>query len=232
MISGKSGSGVTHLLQAVSNNYSNKKNVLFTNAQWMVYLIKQIKTDIELNKFQDHFLTFDIILIDNIQFFYKKSSRYSRFIIGLIKKCERINKVMILGCSEPGKDITKIKIYTKAFTIKKIELKPLNSESVFQLLKKLCEFEPSIPDKLLFVISGYNGSIQQYVNCLISIRFKSKVKNIDLHSLLVEEIEEQFRIEKYFSKQQFRKCFIQLRLNLWKEKVANVHPMNVSISNK
>ncbi len=73
-------------------------------------------------------------------------------------------------------------------------------KKVYGLIKK---------DRLIYAISNYNGTIQQYIHCLISIRFKSKVQNIKLNALSLGEIDALFEISKYFPKQQFRRCFIQ-----------------------
>ena len=107
------------------------------------------------------------------------------------------------------------KKYSKHFTLNRIELKPLNSINVFKVLKNLCEYEKMIPENLIYAISGYNGSIQEHINCLISIRFKSKVEGIIIKSLSPEEIEGRFNIKNYFRKQQFRKCFKKDQLLLW-----------------
>ena len=221
IVSGKSGSGITHLLHAITNNHS-KKNVLFTNAQWIIHLIKKAGPNNRLTDFQDYILSFDIIVIDNLQFFYKRSTQYSLFIINILKECERIKKPVVLGCSKPDCDLTRSRKNTKTLVFKRIELKPLSGDCVFKVLKEMCIYEVSIPDKLLFVISDYNGTVQDYINCLISIRFRSKIENINLFSLSIEDLDQKFKIKDYFPKQQFRKCTTQYRLNLWEEFQENI----------
>ena len=59
--------------------------------------------------------------------------------------------------------------------------------------------------------------MQDYVNCLVSIRFKSKAEEIDLRTLSVEELEQKFTIKNYFPRQQFRKGFMLELPLLWVE---------------
>ena len=82
-----------------------------------------------------------------------------------------------------------IKKYSTLLSLQRIEIKQLSGNNVFKVLKNLCEFENLITDNLMYVLSGYNGSIQQHINCLISIRFKSKVDNINIKLLSTDEID-------------------------------------------
>lgn len=218
VVSGKQGSGVTHLLHALCNKLISKgKNVLYTTGQSIIHILKRIGSEGELKKFQNYLLSFELVAIDNIQFFYKKAVRFTHFISDLIQKFKPLQKSLFLGCSNPAKDFTKSKKYLNVLSLQRIELKTLGSSTIFRILKNLCEYEELIPERLLYVISGFNGSIQQYINCLVSIRFKSKIEGIDLTALSPGEIEKKFRIENYFPKQQFRKCFKVQEYLLWDE---------------
>ena len=105
--------------------------------------------------------------------------------------------------------------------LNRIELNQLSGYDVFKALKELCSTEDQLPEMLLYAISGYNGSIQQHINCLISIRFNTKLKEIKKANLSVEDFDKEFELKKYFPKQQFRKSFIQTQLmfNHEKEKI-------------
>jgi hypothetical protein len=60
--------------------------------------------------------------------------------------------------------------------------------------------------------------IQQHINCLISIRFNPKLKDIKTNDWSVEEFEKEFELKNYFPKQQLRKSFIQTQLMFIHEK--------------
>lgn len=214
VISGKNGCGVTHLLNAICNKISgkNKKTFLIT-AQWLLHIYKQLKTENDKKNLIKYLGTYDVIAIDNIQFLYRKTKDRSTFIADIIKQCLSKKQTILIGCSDPAKDITRSKKYMKDVLIDRLELRQLNSLNVFRSLKHLCSPEDAIPDNLIYAISGYNGSIQQYINCLISIRFKIRTQNIDPNVLSAEQFDRFFDLKKYFPQQQFRKCFKQTQLS-------------------
>ena len=218
IISGSPGSGVTHLLHAISNKWIEAgKMVLFTTGQSIIYILKKIESEEGRGRFKKYLLAYDMLAIDNFQFFYKKSFPLSNFISALVDECQKARKPFFIGCSNPSKDITRSKKYSKLFPLTRINLRNSSSQNVFRILKNLCEHEENIPEQLLYLISGYNGSMQEYINCLVSIRFKSKAEGIDLRSLSVEELEQIFTIKNYFPRQQLRKGFISELPLLWME---------------
>ena len=210
LLHGNKGSGVTHLLNSYANYllYENRK-VFYITAQWLIHINKELRTDKEVNDFLNFILSNDFIVIDNTQCFYKRSVKHKHFIYELLKQSTHRGKNVLLGCSLPERDFTKTKEFKSLFDIRRVQIRSSASEMVFKMLKGLCTFEDRVPDKLLYLISGYNGSAQQYINCLISIRFKSRVENIDLTVLSLEELERSFKIKSYFPKQQFRRTFMQ-----------------------
>lgn len=210
LLYGNKGSGVTHLLNAYANYLLHKNTkVFYITSQWLIHINKELKTDEELNEFLNFILSNDLIVIDNTQCFYKRSVKHKHFIYELLKQSKQRGKIVLLGCSLPEKDFTKTKEFRSLFNIRRVQIRSSASEMVFKMLKGLCTVEDRVPDKLLYLISGYNGTPQQYINCLISIRFKSRIDNQDLYALSLEELESRFKIRNYFPKQQFRKTFLQ-----------------------
>ena len=213
VISGNSGQGVTHLLNAIGNSLiKQNKQLLFISAQWLLHVTKTLKTEENKNDFIKKLNTYDVLAIDNIQFLYRKAKNQSVYIENIILSFTRSNKLVLLGCSDSSKDITKSKKMLKKLAPERIELRELSSVDVFKVLKQLCSAEDNIPDNLIYAISGYNGSIQQHINCLISIRFNMKSTCINPQTLPLEEFNSLFDLKKYFPKQQFRKCFLQTQL--------------------
>lgn len=214
IISGSNGSGVTHLLNALCNRLNaQNKTVMYITAQWLLNIGKTIKTENELELFCEYLDKFDVIAIDNIQFIYRKALRQSKFILDIITFRNNSNKLIFLGCSDLNKDITKSKKLVNRINLKRIELRELSTYDVFRALKQLCSLEDNLPDMLLYAISGYNGMIQQHINCLISIRFNSEIKKHNLDQMTLDEFDKLFNLKKYFPSQQFRKCFNQTQLD-------------------
>lgn len=219
IISGESGSGITHILNALCNTQlQQNKRVMYITAQWLLYIYKLLITESEKEQFYNFILTHDSVAIDNIQFLHRKTKNQSNFILNIIKLIQNQNKTIVLGCSNSNKDITKSKKIMQGILLKRIELNQLSSYDVFKALKQLCSPEDQLPELLLYAISGYNGVIQQHINCLISVRFNPKLKEIKTHNLSVEEFDKTFELKKYFPKQQLRKSFIQTQLMFIHEK--------------
>jgi hypothetical protein len=210
VLKGEKGSGVTHLLHAGANKIKlSKHKVCVITAEWIVQMCK-VSTSVQKKKeIQRFFLKHDAVFIDNLQFFYRKSSAYLDFLKEIVDELLAKNKKVILGCSDKTKDVTKSKKFKFSIPFKRLRLKSSSSLSVFKILKNLCSAEDNIPDHLIYLISGYNGTAQQYINCLVSIRFKSKLDEIDLTHLSAEDLESRFNIRSYFPQQQLRKHLLQ-----------------------
>jgi chromosomal replication initiation ATPase DnaA len=214
VISGKSGSGITHVLNAICNTYiGHNKKVLCINTQWLFHIEKLLKFDHDSDMFLESLMKFDVIAIDNLQLLYHKSNVRKQFMIDIINFAHINGKSIILGCSNPDRDFTKSKKLAQDFNFQRIELKELSTYDVFKALTNLCTPEDEIPEALLYAISGYNGMIQQHIQCLISIRFNPLLKAIKGKDLAIEDYERLFNIKSYFPKQQFRKCFYQMKFD-------------------
>ena len=218
IISGKPGSGVTHILNAICcENIKKNKRVMSITSQWLLYFFKKYKTIEEKNKLNTYLLSFDVLAIDNVQFLYRKSQAHSNHFINLLKLMRKCGKTIILGCSDISKDFTKSKQFEKNFNWRRIELKEVSGYDIYLALKSLCAAEDNVPDKLLYVISAYNGTMQEHINCLISVRFNAKLKQLNSDEITQEQLNEEFELKKYFPKQQFRKTYIQSEINFPKK---------------
>ncbi|MBK9283522.1 MAG: ATP-binding protein [Sphingobacteriaceae bacterium] len=214
VIHGASGSGVTHLLNACGKETEKRnKKAIYLTAEWFTEIIRSKSKEEQKKEFYEQLSSFDLVCVDNIQFFYRKKKSITLDLIELSNYLLKSGKKIIFGCSKLGYDITRSKKINWPGESIRVQLSPLAGLTVFKLLKRLCTPEDKIPDSLLFLISGYNASIEQYINCLISIRFKSRINNIDLLSLTIEELEIEFRIKNYFPQQQLRKSFMQSSLH-------------------
>ena len=212
VISGKSGSGITHVLNAICNTYiGHNKKVLCINTQWLFHIEKLLKFDHDSDMFLESLMKFDVIAIDNLQLLYHKSTGKKQFMIDIINFAHINGKSIILGCSNSDRDFTKSKKIVKDFNFQRIELKELSTYDVFKALTNLCTPEDEIPEALLYAISGYNGMIQQHIQCLISIRFNPLLKASKGKDLSIDYYERFFNIKSYFPKKQFRKCFYQMK---------------------
>jgi chromosomal replication initiation ATPase DnaA len=213
ILSGKSGSGVTHLLNALCHDYIRQgKNGIVISMQSILYIASLLKTEEDVFIFFNHISKQNVIAIDNLQYIFNKSKKQLSFFLQIIQFAHSSHVKIILGCSDLKKDITKSKKIMKDIQFQRIELKDLSSYDVFKALKNLCSMEDEISDGLLYAISGYNGSIKQHVHCLIAIRFNPLFKTMASKNLSISDFDDLFQIKSYFPTQQFRKCFYQMRL--------------------
>jgi chromosomal replication initiation ATPase DnaA len=223
VLSGKSGSGVTHLLNAICHDYIRQgKNSIVVSMQSILYIASLLKSDEDVSLFFNHISKQNFIAIDNLQHIFNKSKKQLAFFLQIIQFAHAHQIKIILGCSDLKKDITKSKKIMKDIQFQRMELKDLSSYDVFKALKNLCSMEDEISDGLLYAISGYNGTIRQHVHCLITIRFNPLFKTMASKNLSISDFDDLFHIKSYFPKQQFRKCFYQMRLPFkQQDKVVN-----------
>jgi chromosomal replication initiation ATPase DnaA len=213
LVTADSGNGVTHLLNAVCNKWiSLGKKVVCYSARSIVYILKKLKSHTALKGFRNYLLLHDLLVVDSIQYFYRKSRRYTGFLLDLFKEFREAQKPVIMGCSKPQKDFTRP--LKNAVTINPVHIKPLSGIDVFRILKHLCEFECHIPESLLYAISSYNGSVNEYINCLVSLRFKTRCNGTEIPDVAWEELDRLFSLKSYFPKQQFRKGFVPFQLQI------------------
>ena len=93
IISGESGSGVTHILNAICNTYiQQNKKVMFITAQWLLYINKLLKTESEKYQFNSFIIYHDLVAIDNIQCLHRKTKQQSNFILSLIQLIQNNQK--------------------------------------------------------------------------------------------------------------------------------------------
>jgi chromosomal replication initiation ATPase DnaA len=214
-IAGQSGNGVTHFCHAVCNYWLERNyKVMIISSEWLAHF-SCILVDKQRKAFLNELNTYDVIAIDNIEFNFKKSKKKTDLFYELIQSRNQSEKCIILGCSDLKKDVLKNK-NVSFINFQKVILKEPTSTDVFRALKSNISREDGIPEILLYLISSYNGSIQEHLNCLISLRFRLNPKDINLEQMTFQEIDSLFELKKYFKRQQFRKCFFQYELDFSK----------------
>lgn len=213
VVSGPGGCGVTHLLNSAGNFFEErKKEARYITAEWLCEIYRKFTSKTAKKEFLAELTTCDLLCVDNMQYFHRRKKDYQNFLMLIVERMHAEGKKIILGCSQDKKDITRSKKIKWPDNFVRIELQMLAGFTVFRLLKRLCTPEDRIPDSLLFLISGYNGSIEQYINCLISVRFRSRLQELDIDQLEPKQLEKIFNLKSYFPEQQLRRSFIQSSL--------------------
>lgn len=214
IITGNSGSGVTHVLCAICNELvKTGRRLMYITTQSFLYVIKKLRTPDSLLKFENELLKFDVIAIDNVQHLYRKAKKIGKVFFDLLRKCVDSKKIILIGRSDSLKDITKSNRNFRDLNFDSVKIKELSTRDIYLALNSNCSAEDNISGKLLYAISGYNGTVQEHINCLVSIRFSDKLKNINTENYTIEQLDELFELKKYFPVQQFRKCFRQVEID-------------------
>ncbi len=205
IIESTKGRGVSHLLNAIGNHYLDlHKKVIYISSQW---LLKLIELNYKFNGVESVYQwidNFDVIIIDNMEFLYRRFTKVALELKDKIKSLYQSQKVFIAGVTS-HLDFTKQNKYSSLKHHSRIFLKEMSIRDLFMALKSHTTLEDHIPDKVLYAISHYNGPFQNHLNALISVRFKFETSKINWEVMSVNEIDLFLGLKKYFPKQQLRK---------------------------
>ena len=207
VISGTEGSGVTHTIKSICQNQQREKGkTLYLST---TYFSNEQLLPINRKKILHELSQCTLLAIDNLQNWYKIKKRAVDFLITLSYLCLQRKTTLLLGCSDEKKDITRSTEFGAATQHSRIRLKNPSYGEAVSLLKFLCEYENNIPKNIPEEIASFNGTYQQYINCLIHIRFQSKIKGVNLFALSKKERSEIFGLKYFFTQSQLRKAFIR-----------------------
>lgn len=205
IIEGTKGRGVSHLLNAIGNHYLDLyKKVIYISSQW---LLKLVELNYQFNGVESVYQwidNFDVIILDNMEFLYRRFSKVALELKEKIKNLFQSQKILIAGVTS-NLDFTKQNKYKSPKPYSRIFFKEMSSRDVFMALKSHTTLEDHIPDKVLYTISHYNGPFQNHLNALISVRFKFETSKINWEEMSIGEIDLFLELKKYFPKQQLRK---------------------------
>ena len=204
-LEGKSGNGITHLLHAVCNTFTeNGLPSQMISARWMKKFLKDYKNENSENVLINELTSTKLLAIDNTQEFYFRSKRELNFILNIIQQAEETGTFLLFGSSSTT--ASQFKKITATQRIKKIYIKSPDIDSVTELIHHFLEYENTLKKEAAQKIAYYNGTSQQYINCLIDLRYSKGKNSIGEETAFNTEINTVLR--KHFSGPQFRKCFL------------------------
>jgi hypothetical protein len=199
---GKNGNGVTHLLNATCNKFKGKKaKTEIISWRWIKKMIKEKGKEFTIDEFLDFFSNYDLLGIDDIQEFNIKNRQQHLILMSFLELCNSAGIQLLFGCSKPEKN--PMKYFAEEYPIKFIRIKNIDIESTYRLINYLLEHESKIPEYITRKVAKHNGTIQEYINCLISLRYQPEKFN-----LTGEESNQSLKFKKFFNSPQLRKCFL------------------------
>ncbi len=195
-IYGGVGLGKTHLMQAVGNSIVNNKinkRVLYTPSEdFTNEMISAIQTNTSIN-FRKKFRTYDILMIDDIQFLAGKEGSQEEF-FHTFNTLYNAKKQIILTSDRPPKEIKKLqdRLISRFEWGLLADIKRPNYETRVAILRQKC-VEENITLKhevLEFIAENFDDNIRQLEGSLIKILAFSSYKKVKPHQIELADVKQ------------------------------------------
>jgi len=185
-IYGGTGHGKTHLIQAVGNhikiNTPNKKIYYLTSEKFTLDLMNSISTG-TANQFKEKYRKYDLLIVDDIQFFAGKSKTEEEF-FHLFNSFYDNNKQIIFSSDKHPNFILgledRLKSRLNSGMIVEIPSPDLESRiQIFKAKSSMLNFSIS-PEIIEYLASSVEGNIRELEGVLNSIICQARLKGRDL----------------------------------------------------
>ncbi len=195
-IYGGVGLGKTHLMQAVGNSIVNNKinkRVLYTSTEdFTNEMISAIQTNTTIN-FRKKFRTYDILMIDDIQFLAGKEGSQEEF-FHTFNTLYNAKKQIILTSDRPPKEIKRLqdRLISRFEWGLLADIKRPNYETRVAILRQKCVEENITlkPEVLEFIAENFDDNIRQLEGSLIKILAFSSYKKVKPHQIEITDVKE------------------------------------------
>ena len=195
-IYGGVGLGKTHLMQAVGNyliqNKVNKRVLYTPTEDFTNEMISAIQTNTTIN-FRKKFRTYDILMIDDIQFLAGKDGSQEEF-FHTFNTLYNAKKQIILTSDRPPKEIKKLqdRLISRFEWGLLADIKRPNYETRVAILRQKCDEEKITlkPDVLEFIAENFDDNIRQLEGSLVKILAFSSYKKIKPHQIEITNVKQ------------------------------------------
>ncbi len=183
---GSTGHGKTHLIQSVGNHIKNvnpnKKVYYLTSEKFTLDLMNSISSG-TANQFKEKYRKYDLLIVDDIQFFAGKQKTEEEF-FHLFNSFYENNKQIIFSSDKHPNFIVgledRLKSRLNSGMIVEIPSPDLESRiQIFKIKSSLMNFSLS-PEIIEYLASSIEGNIRELEGVLNSIICQSKLKGRDL----------------------------------------------------
>ncbi len=193
-IYGNSALGKTHLLQATAHRIIDTKpemNVFYTTSEnFTNEFVEAIKNG-DTNKFRKKYRNFDVLLVDDIQFFQKKESTLEE-LFHTFNELFHERKQLVFACDRPAKSLSAIEDrlrtrFDSGLSVK-IELPNYEIRKAI-LLSRTAEEKIYIPEEVIdYIAQNIESDIRLLEGSLTKIIAYSSLKKKDISLDLAKEI--------------------------------------------
>jgi chromosomal replication initiator protein len=188
-ITGGVGVGKTHLMHAIGNMYAKtapQKNFIFYTSEDIInkiynsLSINKTEDDTDTQKIKDEFLDFDLLLVDDIQFFGKGKEKITEIFFGIFNKMVGMNKKIIVASD---KNLEQLAIRMEQRVVSRLGsgivclISNPNNEAIKEIIKsKLSNSGENFKftdDALQFLTNRSNGDIRKLDGIINTITFQA-----------------------------------------------------------
>ncbi len=193
-IYGDTGRGKTHIMQAVGNsikaNHQDKKVFYVTSEKFAVDYMNSLQLG-TANKFKEKYRKYDVLIMDDVQFFSSKEKIQEEF-FHLFNTLKETNRQLICSSDKHPNNIPELEDRLKSrFNAGMIvDVAAPDFESRLSILKaKLTKQGISLPQELIeFIATSIEGNVRELEGITNSIAMQTQVKGRELNILEIKNI--------------------------------------------
>ncbi len=193
-IYGDTGRGKTHIMQAVGNsikaNHPGKKVFYVTSERFAVDYMNSLQMG-TANKFKERYRKYDVLIMDDVQFFSSKEKIQEEF-FHLFNTLKENNKQLICSSDRHPNNIPELedRIKSRFNAGMIVDVAAPDFESRLSILKnKLGKQGIVLPQELIeFVATSIEGNVRELEGIINSIAMQTQVKGRDLNIIEIKAI--------------------------------------------
>lgn len=181
-ISGDTGLGKTHLLNAIGNYNIHKKNIILITCEEFLNDFNNHKLNKTFDKFRAKYRNCDYLLIDDIQFLIGKPATQEEFFY-TFNELKENNKQIVLTSDKQIKDLEIAERLKSRFQNGvTAQIKPPELETKIAIIKKKCELDLiQLNDEIInYIATNVNNDIRTIEGILMTINSYASIMNQEI----------------------------------------------------
>ena len=195
-ISGETGLGKTHLLNAIGNYNIDKKNIILVTSEEFVNDFTNHLRNKNMDRFREKYRNCDYLLIDDIQFISGMQKIQDEFFY-TFNQLMINNKQIVLTSDKPIKELNGIEDRLKSRFSSGIiaQIHPPELETKIAIIKKKCELDAIQLDNEIinFIASNVNKNVREIEGILMNINCFASVMNQEITLNFVKAVLENYK---------------------------------------
>lgn len=181
-ISGDTGLGKTHLLNAIGNYNIGKKNVILINCEEFLNDFTYNLANKTMDKFRNKYRNCDYLLVDDIQFLIGKLQTQEEF-FHTLNVLKENNKQLVFTSDKQIKDLgIEERLKSRFQNGVTAQIKAPELETKIAIIKKKCEIDLiQLNDEIInFIATNVNNNIRTIEGILMTINSYASVFNQEI----------------------------------------------------